>query len=323
MCTAISMKIKDSYFGRNLDYEHTFGEKIAITPRNYRFDFSDGSSVQSHHAIIGMAVVYENYPLYFDAVNEAGLGMAGLNFPKNACYNKIADGKENTASFEFIPKILSRCKDITEAKEIIENTNITDSSFKENMPPTPLHWLISNGERSITVEQTKDGIMVYDNPVGVLTNSPTFDVHMANLSNYMHLSPYEPKCVFSDRINLKAHSRGMGAVGLPGDLSSMSRFVKATFTKLNLVCEDDEGSAVCGFFHALYSVYQQNGCVRLDTGLEKTNYSCCCNMTKGIYYYTTYNNPQICAVDMHMEKLDGNSLSVYNLADETHFVFCN
>jgi len=323
MCTAISMKTGDCYFGRNLDFEHTFGEKIVITPRNYRFDFSDGSFAQNHYAIIGMAVVCENFPLYFDAVNEVGLGMAGLNFPKYACYNKIADGKENTASYEFIPKILSRCKDIAEAKKIVENTNITDSSFKENMPPTPLHWLISDGESSITVEQTKDGMKVYDNPVGVLTNSPTFDVHMANLSSYMHLSPYEPQNTFSDKIKIEAFSRGMGAIGLPGDLSSMSRFVRAAFTKLNLVCEDDENSAVCSFFHALYSVYQQRGCVRLESGLEKTNYSCCCNMSKGIYYYTTYNNPQICAVDMHRESLDGTSLSTYELVNKTHFVFCN
>ncbi len=323
MCTAISMKIKDSYFGRNLDYEHTFGEKITVTPRNYHFAFQNGTCAKSHYAIIGMAVVSDNYPLYFDAVNEAGLGMAGLNFPENACYNKEVCAKENIASFEFIPKILSFCRNTGEAKKMAENINITDASFRKDVPPTPLHWFISDGESSITVEQTKEGMRVYDNPVGVLTNSPAFDIHMANLSNYMHLSPYEPKCVFSDRINLKAHSRGMGAVGLPGDLSSMSRFVRAAFTKLNLVCEDDENFAVCGFFHALYSVYQLRGCVRLDTGLEQTNYSCCCNLSKGVYYCTTYNNPTIFAFDMHREKLDGKELCVYELSDKTQFVFCN
>ena len=139
----------------------------------------------------------------------------------------------------------------------------------------------------------------------------------------MHLSPYEAKNTFSDKTDIKAYSRGLGAVGLPGDLSSMSRFTKACFTKLNLICDSDENSSVTGFFHTLYSVYQQKGCVRLESGLEKTNYSCCYNLSKGIYYFTTYDNMHIQAFDLHRENHDGNELVSYPMYQKKEFDFCN
>ncbi|MBR2471265.1 MAG: choloylglycine hydrolase [Clostridia bacterium] len=301
------------YFGRNLDYEHTFGEKITITPRNYPFKFINGTEINKHSAIIGMALPADNYPLYFDAVNESGLGIAGLNFPENAAYMKPCKNKDNIASFELIPWILCKCKTVSDAEKLLKNINITDEAFNEKMPPSPLHWIISDKEKSITLEQTKDGIKVYENPVGVLTNNPPFDMQMLNLSNYMNVSPEEPKNKFSDKITLKIYSRGMGGIGLPGDLSSMSRFVRATFAKLNSVYGKTETEIVNQFFHILYSVYQQKGCAKVGKGYEITNYSSCCNTDKGIYYYTTYNNTTINAVDMNKENLDNDKLVIYEL----------
>ena len=125
MCTAISIKNKKHYFGRYLDYEHTFGEKIVITPENYKFVFKNGNEVRKHPAIIGMALPYRNYPLYFDAMNEYGLAMAGLNFPLYAQYNSKTEDKENVASFELIPWILCHCKTVRDAKEMFHYINIT------------------------------------------------------------------------------------------------------------------------------------------------------------------------------------------------------
>lgn len=313
MCTAISVTVRDNYFGRNLDYEHSFNEKIVITPKNYEFRFTNGKVTKNHYALIGMALPLDSYPLYFDATNEKGLSMAGLNFPDNACYNDTLPKKENIASFEFIPHILTQCKSVAEAEKLIENINITNHSFKEGINPTPLHWIIADKERTITVEQTKNGMKIYENNVGVLTNSPEFNMQLFNLSNYINLSPYEPENRFSNKIEIKPFSRGMGAIGLPGDLSSMSRFVRACFVKLNSVYGSEESEVVNQFFHILYSVYQPKGCSRVDNGYETTNYTSCCNTDKGIYYYTTYNNRNISAVDMRLENLDSEELIVYNL----------
>ncbi len=313
MCTAISKTVKDSYFGRNLDFEHGFGEKITITPRNYRISFLREKEIKNHFAIIGMALPKDGYPLYFDAANEKGLSMAGLNFPENAVYFKSEEGKKNIASFEFVLWVLSQCETTDEAKELILKTNITDDAFSKDFPPTPLHWMIADKNGSIVCEQTNEGMKVYKNPVGVLTNSPPFEMHLYNLRNYLNVTAEEPENRFCPKIDLKPYSRGMGGISLPGDLSSMSRFVRASFVSLNSIFGETEEEIVCQLFHILYSVYQQKGCAKVGDGYEITNYTSLINTTKGIYYYTTYNNFSISKVNMHNEDLEQDKIIVYDL----------
>ena len=239
--------------------------------------------------------------------------MAGLNFPTNAEYLSEIKGKDNITPFEFIPWILGQCATVKEAREKLKKLNLFNEDFSKELKLSPLHWMISDRNESIVVEPLKDGIKIHDNPVGVLTNNPTFDFHMLNLANYMGLTREEPASRFSENLMLKPYSRGMGAIGLPGDLSSASRFVKAAFTKLNSVSGDSESESVSQFFHILNSVAQQKGCCRVEKGFEYTIYSSCCNTDKGIYYYTTYENSQITGVDMHKENLDGTNLISYPL----------
>lgn len=314
MCTAATYKTKEFYFGRTLDYEFSYGDEITITPRNYEIKLRHQKAIKNHYAIIGMAYVTENYPLYYDAINEKGLCIAGLNFVGNARYNEPADNKDNITQFEFIPWILSQCTTVKEAKKLIENMNFINEPFNENLPLAQLHWIISDSTESITVESVKEGIKIYNNPVGVLTNNPPFDKQMFELNNYMNLSPKSPENKFSKDLDLQQYSRGMGAIGLPGDLSSQSRFVRVAFVKMNSVSGDTEKESVNQFFHILNSVDQQKGCCQLDNGkFEITIYTSCCNATKGIYYYTTYDNHQISGIDMHKENLDSTELIRYEL----------
>lgn len=314
MCTAITYKTKDFYFGRTLDYEISYGDEVTITPRNYEFNFRHKQNIKNHYAIIGIAYVTENYPLYYEAVNEKGLGIAGLNFVGNAQYNKKIEGKDNITQFEFIPWILSQSTTVKEAKKLIEKINLLDEPFSTNLPLAQLHWIISDSIESITVEAVKDGIKIYENPVGVLTNNPTFDKQMFELNNYMNLSTKSPKNTFAKSLDLDKYSRGMGAIGLPGDLSSQSRFIRAAFVKMNSVSKEEEKESVSQFFHILNSVEQQRGCCELDDGIfEITIYTSCCNASKGIYYYTTYDNHQITAIDMHKENLNSENLIRYPL----------
>ena len=324
MCTATTYKTKDFYFGRTLDYEFSYKEEVTITPRNYEFKIKNKEAIKSHYAIIGMAYVAENYPLYYDAINEKGLGMAGLNFVGNAYYNDFEQGKDNIAQFEFIPWILSQCATTKEAKKLIEKINLLKEPFSEQLPLAQLHWIIADEKEAITVEAVKEGIKIYENEVGVLTNNPPFDKQLFELNNYMNLSNKSPKNTFATNLELQQYSRGMGAIGLPGDLSSQSRFVRASFVKMNSVSGEDENESVSQFFHILNSVDQQRGCCQLDDGkYEITIYTSCCNTTKGIYYYTTYNNHQITAVDMNKENLDGNSLVRYPIIKGEHINYQN
>lgn len=315
MCTAIAYKTKNHYFGRNLDYEFAYNQTVTVTPRNYPFHFRCIGDMSSHYAMIGMAYVQENYPLYYDATNEKGLSMAGLNFPGNADYKAYALDKDNVTPFEFIPWILCQCACVGEAREKLSNMNLLNENFSAQLTLSPLHWMISDRNESIVVESVKEGLKIYDNPVDVMTNNPPFDFHMTNLANYMSLSVSDPENRFAKNLNLVPYSRGMGGLGLPGDLSSASRFIKAAFTLQNSHSGDSESESVSQFFHILASVAQQKGCCQVEHGFEYTIYSSCCNTDKGIYYYTTYENSQITGVDMHRENIEGESLVSYPLIE--------
>ena len=314
MCTGANYTTKDHYFGRNLDLEFSYNETVTITPRNYSFDFRKMPPLESHYAMIGMATVVDGYPLYYDGTNERGLSMAGLAFAGNADYKPEDPSKTNISPFEFVPWILGKFETVDHVKDELRSFNLVDLPFSEAFPLSPLHWLISDRTQSITVESVPEGLKVYDNPIGVLTNNPTFDIQSFNLNNYMGLSRNPPQQNFSPNLQFDTYSRGMGAMGLPGDLSSPSRFVKAAFTKENSMSGDSESESISQFFHILGSVAQQRGCVNVGNGkFEITIYSSCCNTDKGIYYYTTYENSQISGVDMRKVDLDGSTLSDYPL----------
>ena len=323
MCTAISYLTKDHYFGRNLDLEYSYQETVAITPRHYPFVFRMVPTMSVHYAMIGMATVSEKYPLYYEATNEHGLSMAGLNFPGNAVYTKPSADKDNISPFEFIPWILGQCRTVVQAQKMVDRINLVNIPFSETFPLSPLHWMISDRNEIIVVEPMSDGLKVYKNPVGVLTNNPPFDFHMYNLSNYLNLTHEEPVNRFTHKLDIEPYSRGMGSIGLPGDLSSASRFIKAAFTKLNSVSSDSETSSVSQFFHILGSVAQQRGCVKVNGEFEKTVYSCCCNTDRGIYYYTTYENSQITAIQLFKANLDDEHIRTFPIVYDQQFRYEN
>ena len=313
MCTAITYKTKDFYFGRNLDVERSYNERVVITPRNFEIKMRCVTALKTHYAIIGMATVINNFPLYFDATNEKGLSMAGLNFPDNADYKPFHEKLNNVTPFEFIPYILGKCKNIYEALEEVNKINLVNMNFSENLPLSPLHFIISDRTKSLTVESVKDGLKIYENPVGVLTNNPTFDYHLMNLNNYMTLNEGKCENKFSDELKFNNYSLGLGALGLPGDFSSASRFVKATFVKYKSQSEGSEKESVNQFFHILNSVAMPKGCVLVRDGeYEYTRYSSCCNVDKGIYYYKTYDDFNIKKIDMN--SFDFNTNELYEMS---------
>ena len=322
MCTAISYLSNDHYFGRNLDLERSYGEAVTVTPRKFPFHFRNGMQMLDHYAIIGMAVTIEEYPLYFDATNEKGLSMAGLNFPGNAVYFPPDASKTNITPFELIPWLLGNCSTIEQAKQQLNTVNLWNEPFNSQFPNTPLHWIISDAIGSLVLESTEDGLHLYDNPVGVLTNNPPFPYHLHNLANYMQLAPDPP--TNNQPILLYPYSLGMGSFGLPGDMSSGSRFIKASFTKMHSICGHTEENAVNQFFHILSSVTQQRGLTKLANGeYEYTQYSSCCNTAKGIYYYTTYENSRITAVSMHHTDLNSDKIISYPLMSTPQFLYQN
>ncbi len=309
MCTALTLKTKDKYFGRTLDLDRSYGEEVCIMPRKFPLAFKMAGRLDEHFAIIGMATVVSGVPLYYDAVNEHGLAMAGLNFPENAFYFAAKPDKDNIAPFELLPWILGRCKSVADARALLSRINITDISFSDSLPNSPLHFMICGDDGCLTVESMRDGLHIFDNTVGVLTNNPPFEYQVRALRKYKDLR--------ADNLNVKiernnewsAYCQGLGALGLPGDVSSMSRFARIAFGRENSVCPDDEYSSVSQFFHLLDSVAMLRGvCVTDEGGFDITGYTSCMNTDRGLYYYTTYENRRITCVDLHAASLDGAEL---------------
>lgn len=309
MCTAVS---DNSLFGRTLDLEFSYGESVVIAPREYRYRFIPNTS---HNAIIGVAHVADGYPLFYDAVNEYGLAAAGLNFPGNAVYHDPIDYKYNLPSYEFIPWILCKCTSVDDAEKLIENTVITGDAFSSKYSPTPLHWIIADKFRSITVESVADGLKIYDNPLGVMTNNPPFPYHLLRITDYLNIGSAGRENTLCPGVSFEPYSRGMSGIGLPGDFSSSGRFVRAVFAK-NHTAEDYDNS-ISRFFHIMGTVSIPKGCVKTDEGKEVyTVYTSCADLENHSYYFTTYSCQRISRVSLTIDAANGNNIRVFEMNTE-------
>ena len=279
MCTALTFNMKGFYCGRTLDVECDYGQTVTAIPKNFDFGF------KTKYAVLGVALYVDGYPLLFDGINENGLFMAGLRFAEAVYFEPISK-KLNLAPFEFMPFILGRCESVADAVQSLKSINIEARDFSKNLPATPLHWIIADKFDCVTVEQTKRGLEVFKNEVGVLTNSPPFPFQLYNLNNYMSLSPKPAENRFSKALPLYNHSFGMGALGLPGDLSSSSRFVRAAYYKHNILPESPTENT---FFKVLQSCFQPKGLTQTENGLlEYTAYTTCYDTVNGICHYKDY-----------------------------------
>ena len=319
MCTAIRMTTADTYVGRNLDLEYSYRDELVHTPRHFPLIFRRLPALETHYAVLGTAYVPDDFPLYYDAVNEYGLFMAGLNFPQYAQYE--AGGDEAVAPFEVIPFVLAQCCTVNEACDLLRHTPIAAVDYSEKLPCTPLHWMLADHETCVAVEPTAQGLLLTPNPTNVLTNSPPLSYHLTTLAQYTSLTPHTPPDTFG-KTAVPLYSRGMGTEGLPGGYSSTARFVRAAYGREHSRCEEGEEQSVMQMFHLLGSVAHPRGSVIMPDGREEiTVYSSCCNLRTGAYYYKTYNSSHLCAVDFEMDNRDGECLYRYPMEDVFNLYF--
>lgn len=183
MCTAATYCNGDFYFGRNLDYEFSYGEHVTITPRNYPIRLH-GGALDRHYAMIGMAHIQNDYPLYYDAVNEKGLCIAGLNFVGTRSIRPSRRAWPRCRSTHSSRGCSGTCATVAEARNALARVVVDNTPFAPALPCAQLHWLVADRSGCIVVEATADGLHVYDDPVGVLTNNPPFPQQLAALRNY-------------------------------------------------------------------------------------------------------------------------------------------
>ncbi len=311
MCTAI--KYKNNFYGRNLDLEYELPwTKVIIMPKNYLLKFkSNDENIDIKYSLIGMGMIANDYPLFYDAMNEKGLFMAGLYFKGYAKYFEKSNNKKNVTPFEFIPYILGSCSSVDEVKKSLQDVNIVDIPFSKEIPLTPLHWIICDDKQCIVVESTNEGLQIYNNPYKTLTNSPKFNFHLENMNNYVNVSP-DPRTNLFDS-NIKIVSNGVGTIGLPGSLTSQDRFVRAAFTNSVSISNNNEED-ISQFFHILDSVAQTKGTVHAhENRNELTVYSDCYDFDSKTLYYKTYSNNRLTAVSLNDKNYDSKKLTSYDL----------
>ncbi len=297
MCTAINDISKHHLFGRTLDLEYTLDEQVAITPRRYVFRFIHGETAYEHYAIIGAAHISGDIPLYYDGMNEKGLCAAALRLPALTAYHEKVPQKRNFASFELIPWILCNFDSAEAAKNALAEVNITPESFSDALSTTPLHWIIADRERSFVIESVEDGLKIYDNPYGVLTNAPDFPTQVTMLEEYG-----EPRL---------------------GDLSSSSRFIRAVNAKNYTLPTEKKTPSISRFFHLMSTVNQPHGLFRADERQLRTVYTSCMDTKDQTYYFTTYDCRKIRGVRMKNAHLDLDTVSAFPMKRKEWIHFLN
>lgn len=281
MCTAVWDK-HGGLFGRTLDLEYTYNEQVVVSP---------GRLFGGWYNMVGVATMAGDYPLYYDGVNEKGVAMAGLHFPLSCVYPPPREGAENLGSYALIPTLLSRCPSVEEVVAQMRKLYLCNAAFSADYPPAPLHWMVADGQRAVVIEATARGVQVMDNPAGVLTNEPPLPHQLTHLSHYAHLSPANPTGRWQSPV-----SRGGGTVGMPGDYTSPSRFVRAAFGAAHAPAEGEENK-VGAFFRRMAAVEVPPGWVQAEDGRwVVTHYTACMDLEQGVYYYRTAGCHRLTAV---------------------------
>lgn len=306
MCTCVTFTDANGnlYAGRNLDWGCGFGESPVITGAGYEWKALHTGEQKTKTAVIGMGIFPEGAPcpLYFDCANEDGLYVAGLSFAAGfADFTDPIEGKTNVTSYELPIWFASQFSTVDEAAEAAQNLNITGESALPGMDPSPLHWIIADKQRAIVIEQTKEGCKVYDNGLRVLTNQPDFPFHVNLQRNYIHLDTdwTEPETLGTTE--LTALGTGPSMMGLPGDQSSISRFIRAAILNGLYPVQDTDAANINRLFKELGSVAMFKGLCKMEDGnYEYTVYTGGYSTVSRTYTWNTYddiNTKSVCLDD--------------------------
>lgn len=312
MCTGIRFSDgqDDLYLARNLDWTSGYGEQVVITPTGYAPRSPFGAMPSIQHATIGMGIVEEDTPLYFDAGNDAGLAVAGLNFPGYAAYAPgPVEGNVNVAAYEFPLWVCSQFASVDEVEAALQHVTIVDKPINDKYPSSLLHWIIADAKRAIVVEHTSEGMQVFDDDVDVLTNQPGFAWHHENLRNYLNTSPEFPPETELGRAHLTPFGSGSHMRGIPGDYYSPSRFVRAAYVNAHYPTKSSEEENVGRAFHTLQQVAMVDGCAAMGSGeFEITIYTGLFSSRTTTYYWNTYEDPAVRSVALADHPADGDKL---------------
>ncbi len=305
MCTVMTFTTQeqDLLFGRTMDLDYEFGQKIMAVPRQI---------LGGTYGILAMGTTYGNIPLLADGFNEKGLCCAALNFPGYANY-PIApkEGAVNVAVYDFTRWVLATFGTVADFRNIAHDLRIVDMPVSKELPSPTLHWIVADNVESVVVESTASGLHIYENPVGTLTNSPDFPDHLTNLAQYTHLTHQPPTPVCWNGHPLSPHGVGFGVVGLPGDPTPSGRFIRAAYYVSRKSAFSTTQASKTALFHMLDNVAMVPGTVYTPDGhMDKTIYTAVLSPSKQQYHLKTYEDFTVKSFTLEQKHLDATNLVI-------------
>ncbi|MET1249482.1 choloylglycine hydrolase family protein [Sporolactobacillus sp. STCC-11] len=316
MCTSLTLQTKDGnhLFGRTMDFTMDLNQSVIVTPRRYKWVNTTKETITAKQGVVGMGSHQQGKVTLADGLNESGLSCATLYLPGFASYgNEAVRNKTNLPPQDFVLWCLTQFDSVQAVKEAMANVTFLNVPLPELGVTPPLHWILSDKSGScIVIEPTGKGVQIYDNPVGVMTNSPEFDWHLQNLRQYIGLQSHQFDPAQWADLKLSAFSQGSGSFGLPGDFTPPSRFVRAAFLKQNLTGIDNESNGITGLFHVLSNCSLPKGAVVSPEDAEDyTLYTSAMCLESGTCYYQGYDCQQISAVHLFNENLNSDEVNIY------------
>lgn len=312
MCTAMTMQTTEgeAFFGRTMDFSFPLDPELYIVPRHHVWRNNRKSAkIFNQYSFIGIGQDISDL-IFVDGVNEMGFAAAALYFPGYAHYEEIDypdTNKISIAAIELVNFLLGMCASVSQAEAIMQKITIIGVEDSLTNSVAPLHWMVTDKSgRSMVIENTESGLHLYDNPIGVLSNSPDFHWHLTNLRNFLNLSPNQSEKEQWGEVELTPFGQGCGTIGLPGDYSPPSRFVRTSFQKSHTPTPSSGREAVITAFHIMEGVSIPKGIVTTQRGTDDfTQYTAFMNINTGEYFYKTYYNCQIMKAELHSDEIIG------------------
>lgn len=332
-CTGIIIKTKNgaTITARTLEFGFDLQSNILVVPSGNEIKFLSstkdkvGYKMKSKYGFVGMNALGKN--VVIDGVNEAGLYFGGFYFSGFAVYDELTPNNQSRAisSEEMGNYILGSFSTVDEVKKGLKNITVVGTIFAEIGGEAPLHYAVTDKSgKSIVIEYSKDGLKVFDNTVNTITNNPSYDWHLTNLRNYVNLSPDNVTGFALNGQNYTPLSEGSGMIGLPGDTSSVSRFVRAcAFVNTAQPCKDEE-EGIFRAFHILNNFDIPIGLVKQkhnDTAIaEYTVWTSAVDTKNSVYYFRTYENQSMKKVDLKemLQQANGKIMVVKSQTPRTY-----
>lgn len=333
-CTGIQLTNKDGSIvnGRTVEFGIKIDTSIAMVPRGYAFTgdtpAGDGLKYSAKHAAVGV-YAYEDVKL-MDGINDAGLVAGAFYLPTYAAYTPVTaeNQSKGVSPVEFPNWLLTQFATVAEVRKAIEAGDVVITPTVVagwGATPPPFHYVVYDKTgASIVIEPIGGKLVIHDNPLGVVTNSPTYDWHMTNLRNYITVNPNNVQSGKIGKLELQAFGMGNGMWGLPGDFSPPSRFVRAALFSANAIPSDNAAEGIDHVFHILNNFDLPKGIARTnEDGTISADYT---QMTTGRdpqnlrFYYRTYDDQTIRMVDMKQLDLDAKEIRKFATASDQPIV---